>query len=153
MEDRGGCVQERWSGRRGRLPKRFLLNTQAKSEMLTADGETNTANCRNKYSNFLHAHIHMHNTAEQCQHLNLEATHTHTHENVSGCKLRWRQCRDTSLLGRKRGRKKYTEAAGEKTHFCLVRHLHSYQLRQIEKRDLSALVISLKHAVSILQKQ
>lgn len=41
------------------LPEQFLLNTQGKKKkkkMLAAAKETNTAKCRNKYSNFLHTH-------------------------------------------------------------------------------------------------
>ncbi len=98
---KAGCAQERWRGRGRMLPKQFLLNTQGK--MLAADTETNTAKCRNKYSNFLHTHTRT--KSQESADIHQEATHTQKglHVNVGGCELRW--MRDgRRLVGRKRQR-------------------------------------------------
>ncbi len=84
---KAGCAQERWRGRGRMLPKQFLLNTQGK--MLAADTETNTAKCRNKYSNFLHTHTHAQSHRRVRTYIRRPHTHTHTHTKGFACKCGW----------------------------------------------------------------
>ncbi len=59
-------------------------------KMLAADGETNTAKCRNKYRNFLHKHTQTQSCRKEQTCLSEGRTRKKgLHVNVSGCELRW----------------------------------------------------------------